>query len=186
TCASTGLSMASASVTSFCSSVMTLAPEKPVAASLTSSKLFLMSAISASRMASWNWPWNSAAILRALPIHWPTMRSTPGNSFGPMAISATTAMTTSSLHPMSNMKESAHAQAAKTPTPIAGFEGARGFSLPLLMAGPDRLAADVGPRRGGRPRRIVIDRLHGLRGLLRLVFLHALLEGLDAVGNVTH
>jgi hypothetical protein len=29
-----------------------------------------------------------------------------------MAISATTAMTTSSLHPMSNMKESAHAQAA--------------------------------------------------------------------------
>src|ERR1700692_4030080 len=38
------------------------------------------------------------------------MRSTPGNSFGPMAISATTAMTTSSLHPMSNMKNSAHAR----------------------------------------------------------------------------
>src|SRR5262245_59664517 len=115
TCASAGLSMVSASVTSFFRSVMTLAPEKLVAASLTSSKLFLMSAISASRKASWNWPWNSAAILRALPIHWPTMRSTPGNSFGPMAISATTAMTTSSLHPMSNMKESAHAQAAHNP-----------------------------------------------------------------------
>src|ERR1700686_2815221 len=37
------------------------------------------------------------------------MRSTPGNSFGPIAISATTAMTTNSLHPMSNIKNSAHA-----------------------------------------------------------------------------
>ena len=103
-------SIRSASLTSFCSEVMMLPPVKPVAASLTSSKLFLRSAISASRIASWNWPWNSAAILRALPIHCPTMRSTPGNSFGPMAISATTAMTTSSLHPMSNMKNSAHAR----------------------------------------------------------------------------
>jgi len=85
-------------------------PVKPVAASLTSSKLFLRSAISASRMASWNWPWNSAAILRALPIHCPTMRSTPGSSFGPMAISATTAMTAISLHPISNMNFSAHAR----------------------------------------------------------------------------
>ena len=91
-------SIFSASLTSFCSEVMTLPPVKPVAASLTSSKLFLRSAISASRMASWNWPWNSAAILRALPIHCPTMRSTPGNSFGPMAISATTAMIANSLH----------------------------------------------------------------------------------------
>src|ERR1700752_4591848 len=188
TCASTGLSMASASVTSFVNSVITLAPEKLVAASLTSSKLFLMSAISASRMASWNWPWNSAAILRALPIHWPTMRSTPGSSFGPMAISATTAMTTSSLHPMSNMKESAHAQAVQNLNSLAGFEGARGFSQPVVMAGSDRLAADVRERRRGRRRRIVVDRLDGLRGLFRgvFVFLHALLEGLDARGDVAH
>ena len=50
-----------------------------------------MSAISASRIASWNWPWNSDAMRRILPIYWPTVRSTPGSSFGPMAISATTA-----------------------------------------------------------------------------------------------
>src|SRR5262249_19123193 len=137
TWASTGLSMASASVTSFFSSVITLAPVKLVAASLTSSKLFLRSAISASRMASWNWPWNSAAIVRALPIHCPTMRSTPGSSFGPMAISATTAMTTSSLHPISNMKESAHAQSQSELNSLAGFEGARGFSQPAL-SGPRR------------------------------------------------
>jgi hypothetical protein len=37
------------------------------------------------------------------------MRSTPGSSFGPMAISATIAMMTSSLHPISNMKISAYA-----------------------------------------------------------------------------
>ena len=95
TCESTGLSISpicSASLTSFCSDVMKIAAgDMPVATSLTSSKLFFRSAISASRIASWNWPWNSAAIWRALPIHCPTMRSTPGSSFGPMAISATTA-----------------------------------------------------------------------------------------------
>ena len=76
---------------------------KAVAASVISSTCFLRSAISASRIASWNWPWNSDAMRRILPIHWPTVRSTPGSSFGPIAISATTPMTTSSLQPMSNM-----------------------------------------------------------------------------------
>src|SRR3954463_6729344 len=109
---SAGLSSAStrsASLTSFWSEVIRLLPAKPEAASLTSSKLFLRSAISASRIASWNWPWNSAAILRPFPIHCPTMRSTPGSSFGPMAIRATTPIRTSSLHPMSNMRSSVHA-----------------------------------------------------------------------------
>ena len=91
--------------------------DRPLVASRTSSKDFFRSAISASRIASLNWPWNSPAILRALPIHWPIMRSTPGSSFGPMAISATTAMTSSSLHPMSNMKLSAHARLAPIPAP---------------------------------------------------------------------
>src|SRR6185437_13497989 len=111
--ASMGLSTSSRRsevVTSFCSDVMILPLARPDAASRTSSKLFLRSAISASRMASWNWPWNSEAILRALPIHCPTMRSTPGSSFGPMTISATTAMTAISLHPISNMKNPAHAK----------------------------------------------------------------------------
>ncbi len=135
-----GLSMSPicrASLTSFCSEVMTLAGERPVAASLTSSKLFLRSAISASRMASWNWPWNSAAILRALPIHCPTMRSTPGSSFGPMAISATTAMTTSSLHPMSNMNSSAHARRPRPNPIIAKIWGCpRLFSTGVLQPTP--------------------------------------------------
>ena len=156
-----GLSMSSicsASLTSFCSEVMILPPVKPVAASLTSSKLFLRSAISASRMASWNWPWNSAAILRALPIHCPTMRSTPGSSFGPMAISATTAMTTSSLHPISNMKNSAHAQAARRPQSLSRiWGGPRLFSTGVVTLGSDGLAADVRPRRRRRRRRIVVD-----------------------------
>ena len=64
---------------------------------------FLMSAISASRIASWNWPWNSDAMRRILPIHWPQVRRTPGSSFGPIAINATTPMTTSSPHPISNI-----------------------------------------------------------------------------------
>src|SRR5207244_749445 len=70
---------------------------------LRSSACFLKSAISASRMASWNWPWNSAAMRRILPMYWPSVRNTVGSSFGPIAISATMPMTTSSPQPMSNM-----------------------------------------------------------------------------------
>src|ERR1700760_283520 len=104
------------------------------------------------------------------------MRSTPGNSFGPIAISATTAMTTISLQPMSNMKDSAHAKFAPRMR--------RRPRLPWF--GSDRLAADV-LSRCRRRRRIVIDGLHRLRLVGRgLVILHALLEGLDALGNVTH
>src|ERR1700716_2846168 len=200
--ATAGLSMSSirsALPTSFSSEVMTLPPAKPVAASLTSSRLFLRSAISASRMASWNWPWNSAAILRALPIHCPTVRSTPGSSFGPMAISATTAMTTSSLHPMSNMKNSAHARRFHPNTCKTRFWAARvslnrcyGRStrsptgLPQDLRCSDSLAADIRPRRCRR-RCVMIDGLLGL-GLFRslLVVLHALLERLDALRDVAH
>src|SRR3954451_7701476 len=187
-----GLSMSPicrASLTSFCSEVMTLAGERPVATSLTSSKLFLRSAISASRMASWNWPWNSDAIRRALPIHCPTMRRTPGSSLGPIAISATTPMTSSSLHPISNMKKSAYASAPLVP-PCPGLSE----QVPSLRerAPPapfthrsNGLAADI--RAGGRRSRAVIDRLDRL-GLLRrlVVVLHALLEGLDALRDVAH
>src|SRR5207302_8162294 len=101
------------------------------------------------------------------------MRSTPGSSFGPMAISATTAMTTSSLHPMSNMENSAHAKVAPFPVNRIG----RRFASPFRPRS-DSLAADVRSRRRGR-RRVVIDgfdRLGLVRGLF--VVLHALLEGL--------
>src|SRR6266540_1585357 len=57
-----------------------------------SSTCFLRSAISASRIASWNWLWNSDAMRRSLFIHCPSVRSTPGSSFGPIAISATRPM----------------------------------------------------------------------------------------------
>src|SRR5262252_1221284 len=40
---------------------------------------------------------------RILVVHCPIARSTAGNSFGPMTIRATTAITTNSPHPMSNI-----------------------------------------------------------------------------------
>ena len=76
-----------------------LAVELPI-----SSTCFFSSVISASRMASWNWPWNSAAIRRTLPIHRPAVRSAVGNSFGPITISATMPIRTSSPQPISNME----------------------------------------------------------------------------------
>src|SRR5262249_57397318 len=114
-----------------------------------------------------------------LPSHCPTMRSAPGSSFGPMAISATTAMTTSSLHPMSNMKDSAHAK------PLAPSSIRGGSRLPQWPVS-DGLAADVLPRSRGR-RAIVIDGLDRLGRLVEgdIVVLHALLESLDAFGNIT-
>src|SRR6476659_9257809 len=57
------------------------------------------------------------------------------------------------------------------------------------MPGSDSLAADIRPCRRRRWRRIVIDGLHRFGGLVggRLVIvLHALLEGLDALRDVTH
>src|SRR3954471_17635780 len=110
------------------------------------------------------------------------MRSTPGNSFGPMATRATTPIRTSSLHPMSNITSSVHAK----PRPA---QSSRAGSGPLpasrVLSGSDGLAADVGPRRGRRA--VVLDGLGGLR-LVRdlVVVLHALLEGLDALGHVAH
>ena len=68
-----------------------------------SSNCFFRSAISASRIASWNWPWNSDAMRRILPMYCPSMRSTPGNSFGPITSNATTPMMTSLPQLMSNM-----------------------------------------------------------------------------------
>src|SRR5262245_17361855 len=96
---------------------------------------------------------------RILVIHWPTERSTPGSSFGPIAINATTAMTTSSLHPMSNMDT----QLQGAPEPY----GRRPSVSPQLgrwtaaATAPGRSArlAGFGLRRGGALRRLVIDRL---------------------------
>src|SRR5580692_6813441 len=78
-----------------------------------SSTCFLRSPISASRIASWNWFWKSAAMLRTLRVYWPSVRNTPGSSFGPITISATTPISRNSLQLMSNMKT------LRTPRPPA-------------------------------------------------------------------
>src|SRR5579883_1413415 len=143
---STG-SMRRDSLTSFCSDEIKLPPENPLAALRTSSKLSFRSAISASRMASWNWLWNSAAILRALPIHCPSVRRSSGSSFGPMAISATIAMRTNSLHPMSNIHTSACAKPSRArPAPTGDGTGlwSPGGPQTALLPTSDRAAGACG------------------------------------------
>src|ERR1043166_6902632 len=133
-----------------------------------SSTSFLRSASSASRIASWNWLWNSDAMRRTLDIHCPSVRSAPGNSFGPMAISATMPIRSSSLQPISNMM---------TPT-IAPLGASAGLAL-----GGGRSAGHRRARCG------LLDRLHriGLGGLFGLfLFGQALLERFDALGEVAH
>src|SRR5579862_2289674 len=85
-----------------------------------SSTCFLRSAISASRIASWNWFWKSAAMPRTLRVYWPSVRNTPGSSFGPITISATTPISRNSLQLMSNMKT------LRTPRPPAACRAGRG------------------------------------------------------------
>src|SRR5580704_8688616 len=41
---------------------------------------------------------------RTLRVYWPSVRNTPGSSFGPITISATTPISRNSLQLMSNMK----------------------------------------------------------------------------------
>src|SRR6266516_3622813 len=97
---------------------------------------------------------------RSLLIHCPSVRSTVGSSFGPIAISATTAMSSSSLQPISNME-------ASTP------RGAQCVGAPPIYAA----------------RRLVVDRLRvGLDGLgLDFFFLRQpFLERLDALGEIAH
>ena len=49
--------------------------------SLSATSSFRTLSRSASRIASMNWPWNSAAMRRILPMVWPIVRMTRGNSF---------------------------------------------------------------------------------------------------------
>src|SRR5215208_5919988 len=126
-------------------------------------------------------------MVRAVRIHGPTVRRTPGSSFGPMAISATTAMTTSSLHPISNMNNSAHARRLHTCPKVWAARVPTGLAVVCRkLRCSDRLAPDVRPR-CRRLRGVVVDGLHGL-GLFRslLLVLHALLERLDALRDIAH
>src|SRR5215831_4581668 len=150
-----------------------------------SSTCFLRSDNSASRIASWNWLWNSEAMRRSLLVHCPSVRSTVGSSFGPIAISATTAMSSSSLQPISNME-------ASTP------RGARCAGAPPIYAARRRVAAGASASAGlarlrdGRRwsgRRLVVDRLRvalGGLGLGFFFFREPFLERLDALGEIAH
>src|ERR1700722_1444200 len=146
-----------------------------------SSTCFLRSAISASRMASWNWPWKSAAMLRTRRVHCPSVRRTPGNSLGPITISATTPISRNSVQEISNMETSRPAQPLNACRPPAlcrlapspqGTSGHLAFGALLYLS--RRLMVD------GFDRRV---RLFGVSGLL---VRHAALEGLNALGDVTH
>src|SRR6185503_7121978 len=172
-------SMVKAFSISFCVSAIGLmldrSPTEPLTVLAMSSACFFRSCSSASRSASWNWPWNSPAMRRTLFMVRPTVRSTAGNSLGPITMSAMTPMTTSSPQPMSNMDQ---------PTPAAAAGFAR-FKAAAKLSGANALGAPLGLglcRRAGR----MVDAL-GRLGFRRFFFLgHALFEGLDALREVAH
>src|SRR5271166_5033243 len=151
-----------------------------------SSMSFLRSAISASRMASWNWFWKSAAMIRTLRVHCPSVRRTAGNSLGPITISATTPMSRNSVQEMSSMETPRPAQPpfrvnrrpnVRRDRP-QGTSGQCAPDLAFGLCAPLDLAG-----------RLVVDRLHrrfGLRGVGDFLVGHALLEGLNALGDIAH
>src|ERR1700716_1366746 len=132
---------------------------------------------------------------RSLPIHWPSVRSVPGNSFGPITISATTPIRRSSPQPMSNIALStprgADLQAGAPPSiePVAPWR----LPASAYFAGVRRSAccrwcpASHGGA-GGR-RRLMVDGLHRIdlgRVLGLFILRQTLLERLDALGEVAH
>src|SRR5580658_1903546 len=148
-----------------------------------SSTCFFRSAISASRIASWNWLWKSAAMLRTLRVYWPSVRRTDGNSFGPMTISATTPISRNSVQEISNMETLRPARPSDPRQPPAECRR----DEPLGTSGQAALDLASGPLRLGR--RLMVDgfdRRVRLCGLGRVLVRHALLEGLDALGDVAH
>src|SRR5580704_10347449 len=101
---------------------------------------------------------------RTLRVYWPSVRNTPGSSFGPITISATTPINRNSLQLISNMKT------PRPPRPPAACLAGRG----------DRREGAASARPCSRTRRAGLGRFHGL------VLGHALLEGFDALGDVAH
>src|SRR5215470_9873229 len=114
---------------------------------------------------------------RTFPIHCPSVRNAPGSSFGPIAISATMPIRRSSLQPMSNI---GHHSMAGMPAQTARESRRPGSASLALFRRCGRAAGNRSAR---------LDRLHllGLGRLFRLlVFREALLERLDALGEVAH
>src|SRR5277367_3476508 len=122
---------------------------------------------STSRIASMNWPWNSAAMRRILPTAWPTVRMTRGRSFGGITAKATMPTMIILLMSRSNIahrtrRPNSDAASATSSSPALRFENA--LSRPY-----ERRSRD------GR------SRLH-----LLVVVGQALLERLHALGDVDH
>src|SRR6266700_6242082 len=119
-------------------------------------------------------------------MYWPNVRRTTGSSLGPNTISATTPMRTSSPQPTSKMKVCTPRDAVTSRLAAHAILRSRAL-LGSAGAASARLAG-LGLR--NRFRGLMLDRLAGLGSLglaSRLVlFLHALLEGLDALGDVAH
>src|SRR3984957_19834351 len=80
---------------------------------------------STSRMASINWPWNSDAMRRILPIVWPTVRITRGRSFGGITAKATIPQMIILLTSRSNMANRAGSHRRQHGPP--GHSGRRTF-----------------------------------------------------------
>src|SRR5215475_2927534 len=120
---------------------------------------------------------------RILPIHWPTVRSTAGNSLGPITTSAITAMMMILPQPRSNIGLSFH-DAAESRGRAAGQ--AVGAACVRAEISTGLMALRL---RGDAFGLVVVDGLLLGRGRHRgrlLVVRHALLEGLDALGEVAH
>src|SRR5208282_2408123 len=148
-----------------------------------SSTCFLRSAISASRIASWNWLWKSAAMLRTRRVHCPSVRKTAGSSFGPITISATTPMSRNSVQEMSNMEILGPAKPADPRQVLGGLPAGPQGRLGHLAFGLGASFDVTGLQ--------MIDRLHRRIGLRRfggpfIGIRHALPEGFDALGDVAH
>src|SRR5439155_9578843 len=125
---------------------------------------------------------------RIFVIHCPSVRNAPGNSFGPIAISATMPMSRSSPQPMSNMsvaprRAGSHAGARVGEVPPGAVVGSANLAVVNRRGGADR-----GGARRRRGHRLMVDSLGvGLDRLVGLVLVRkTLLERLDALGEVAH
>src|SRR6266550_1703603 len=125
---------------------------------------------------------------RILVTQCPSERKAPGNSFGPITISATMPMSRSSPQPMSNMsvaprRAGSHDGACVGELPPGAVVGSADLAVVRRRGSGDR----GGARRRRRHRLMVNGLGVGLDRLVGLVLVRkTLLERLDALGEVAH
>src|SRR5208282_5680874 len=96
---------------------------------------------SASRIASINWPWNSAAMRRIFPTTCPTVRMTRGRSFGGITASATIATTISLPMSKSNIEDPAERASGARGSVSPCHERRKGRAQPTLLTSWTSLAS---------------------------------------------